>query len=71
MATDYGRVGSAETGSHASHGAPSGVDPARLADECAICHDDLPDLDEATELCEMCFEQTFGTLHHRGTHEHR
>jgi len=29
-------------------------------DECLICHDDFPDLDEATGLCEMCFEQTFG-----------
>jgi hypothetical protein len=27
---------------------------------CSECGDDCPDVDEATELCEMCFEHIFG-----------
>lgn len=27
---------------------------------CTRCGDDSPNVDEATELCEMCFEHTFG-----------
>jgi hypothetical protein len=27
---------------------------------CTLCGDDNPCVDEATELCEMCFEHVFG-----------
>lgn len=27
---------------------------------CALCGDDFPEIDEATELCDSCFEWVFG-----------
>jgi hypothetical protein len=58
-----GASANADQDGRASHGAasaspPSGDHPSR----CDGCGDDTSDTDEATELCEMCFEWAFGSI---------
>jgi hypothetical protein len=69
--TDKDRAIPSGRAADASHSSPSvstkGGIPIAVDDGpfgqpgiCTLCGDDGPAVDEATELCEMCFEHTFG-----------